>query len=188
MLICFIGSPCSGKTTAAAALFSELKNTGHAVEFIPEFAREYIMMNRSQGKKELTKKDQGFIYTNQKLKEDFYKKNSPNSIIISDGSTINSYFYGLDDKLDLREELRRYDMVFFCSNITGKFELDDNRIHDKDFSKSMEIKMESSLEQAEGDMESVGFEVFKLTGSRKARLDTMIAFFQEKYEANKTNS
>jgi len=95
MLIAFVGSPCSGKTTAAAALFSELKNMGKPAEFFPEYAREYIMKKRFTEKtSELNEQDQLNIYDGQKGIEESYKVMSPNSITITDGSTLNSYFYG----------------------------------------------------------------------------------------------
>jgi len=141
MIIGFVGSPCSGKTTTAAALFSELKNIGQPVEFFPEYAREYIMKKRfSGGGKDMSKNDQLQIYWKQESIENMYKVMSPNSITITDGSTLNSYFYGLDEQLTLEQELDRYDFVFFCRGL--KFSVDDdNRVHDLDFSRNLDISM-----------------------------------------------
>ena len=42
MLVTFIGSPISGKTTTAAQVFAELKKAGMPAEFVCEIARTFI--------------------------------------------------------------------------------------------------------------------------------------------------
>lgn len=181
MLICFIGSPCSGKTTAAAALFSELKNMGYASEFIPEVAREHIMMKRrATGDQEpsLTKMDQVDIYRKQEHKEELYRNNCPNSIIISDGSTINSYFYGLDHVLDLGQEISRYDLVFFCENIE-RFIRDDNRVHDAPFSRDMEMRIHTELRKVPREEgHAYPRNLWMLKGNKDKRLKEMVELFK----------
>jgi len=184
MLIGLLGSPASGKTTLAAALFSELKNQGHAVEFFPEYAREYIMKKRYRNKtSELTQVDQSVIYDEQRTIEENYKLMSPNSTTITDGSTLNSYFYGLESDISLKEELGRYDIVFFCRGI-GKETVDDNRVHDLDFSKQMDTRIANELFGAIDGNEELKSKIHALWGTREQRLDMAINFFKDTYETN----
>jgi nicotinamide riboside kinase len=142
MLVCFIGSPSSGKTTAAAGLFSELKNAGVSVEFIPEQAREFIMIKKKEHPQDpLTDDDQDVIYFQQKRKEELYARCCEKSIIVTDGSTFNSFFYMEDPSfIDLEKELQRYDLVFFCDKIE-EFAEDENRVHDSKFADYMHSRM-----------------------------------------------
>jgi len=173
MLIGFVGSPCSGKTTTAAALFSELKNAGEPVEFFPEYAREYIMRMRfSNGSRDLSKNDQLQIYWKQKEIENMYQTMSPNSLTITDGSTLNSYFYGLEEKLELEEELERYDLIFFCRGLKHTVS-DDNRVHDLDFSKKLDISMAQKIVSLPP---YISKKVHTLWGTKEQRLQTAMEF------------
>ena len=177
MLIAFVGSPCSGKTTVAAALFSELKNSGKSVEFFPEYAREYIMRKRFMGGgTDLTKNDQLQIYNEQKDTEEMYKTMSPNSVAITDGSTLNSYFYGLKDDLKFEQELQRYDVVFFCRGL-GVDVIDENRVHDLEFSRKLDTEMADKLH---GYLKPSFFaskrNICTLWGSKEERLSLALEF------------
>jgi len=173
MLIGFVGSPCSGKTTTAAALFSELKNVGQPVEFFPEYAREYIMRMRfSSGSRSLSKNDQLQIYWKQKEIENMYKTMSPNSLTITDGSTLNSYFYGLQEDLILEQELSRYDLIFFCRGLKRSVS-DDNRVHDIDFSKKLDISMAQKIASLPP---FISERVHTLWGTKEQRLQAALDF------------
>ena len=178
MLIAFVGSPCSGKTTVAAALFSELKNLGHPVEFFPEYAREYIMRMRfSSGSRNLSKNDQLQIYWKQKEIENMYKTMSPNSTTITAGSTLNSYFYGLSEDLNFKEELSRYDIIFFCRGLKKSVD-DENRVHDMDFSKKLDKEMAAKINSLSVNEIFAPKNICTLWGDKKERLELAMEFFK----------
>jgi len=185
MLIGLLGSPASGKTTLAAALFSELKNQGYAVEFFPEYARQFIMERRYEKGNDfsLNVYDQKSIFIRQQVIEDRYKTMSPNSITITDGSTLNSYFYGLENLVNLEKEIARYDIIFFCRGI-GKDTKDDNRVHNLDFSKDMDTKIANKIFSIVDNNITVKNKIHALWGTREQRLDMAINFFKETNENN----
>jgi hypothetical protein len=179
MLIGFVGSPCSGKTTAAFSLSSALKNNGKPVEFFPEYAREYIMKKRYMMHNiTLGRSDQFAIYTGQKEREMMYKLMSPNSITITDGSTLNSYFYGLQGDLKLEDELDRYDVIFFCRGLKNS-EQDDNRVHDQDFSKMMDKKIAERINNYINFVAEDYKKICVLWGNKEERLKTALEFLDE---------
>ncbi len=118
MLISFIGSPCSGKTTTAAMFFASLKDAGQLAEFVPEQARIYIAHKKQaefqkhcdieNAKPEkvyggiapwsypvtLTDQDQYEIMCQQRAADSLiYMTAGPGTTIVTDSSPINSLFY-----------------------------------------------------------------------------------------------
>lgn len=112
MLIGFIGAPSCGKTTTALGLAYRLKQQEYIAEFVPEAARQKIIECRIEGIPgnggiEGQKK----IYAADHYLHTLYRDHSQ-AIIVSDGSTVNCFFYGLET-LDLVEEANTYDLLFY---------------------------------------------------------------------------
>src|SRR5260370_9265394 len=100
MLVNFVGSPASGKTTAAAMLFAALKERGLAAEFVTEVARTYIA--RKKLWLALENMEMPILYDDDQFEimhEQWhieYKMvitGGRDSLIISDGSPLNSLLY-----------------------------------------------------------------------------------------------
>lgn len=159
MLVSFIGSPASGKTTTAAAVFSELKNSGQSVEFLPEIARFYIAKLRvSKGlspsdKLSLDDSDQIQIMKEQSFMEAIMLQACGKAVtIISDSSPLNSLLYmsegarSLPEVKTLVEEyLDRAPIVFYSKPVSGGSVYDPNRIHSPDFSSMIDLKIPEML-------------------------------------------
>lgn len=80
----FFGAPCSGKTTFATQLFSDLKKDHYDVEFVPEYAKTLTYENRQN-----VLKNQLFVFANQ-----YYNMTVPNTkIIINDSPLLLSLIY-----------------------------------------------------------------------------------------------
>src|ERR1700677_2459612 len=110
MLVNFVGSPSSGKTSSAALLFSELKDLGFPCEFITEFARIYIAKKRyndSQTKVVLSDLDQSEIFKNQFELENIMLGSSNDPLILTDSSVWNSVLYMTPD---FREEFKKSEL------------------------------------------------------------------------------
>lgn len=154
MLIGFIGSPGSGKTTVAALAFSRLKDNGIVCEFIPEQARWYIAEKRNECKRlgvpfHLNDLDQASIMQKQqKIEDTLLESCEGNSIIVSDSSSINALLYMSEHVKKLifngfsyeeaRKKFRQYDLLFLCSPLEVRFSDSDlNRVHDR--AQSLEI-------------------------------------------------
>lgn len=157
MLIGFIGAPCSGKTTAAARLFAELKDNGVPAEFVVEEARKYIAAKRLDCKDlhvpfELDDFDQWQISNNQFESEDLMIRSSPNSVVVSDSCVLNSALYMNEPyynspavkSLMLRAAVR-YDLIFVCAPVSMPNSLDSNRVHDAEQIKLVQEKIEILL-------------------------------------------
>jgi len=144
-LIGFVGSPYSGKTTTAALLFGELKKAGIQVEYLPEYARDRIReLKNMRSKVILDEPAQVFIRDFQQvLEERHLLHNGDGAITVTDGSTVNSFFYNGSNNLE--SEINRYDVLFFSRNIEERSATDENRVHDLEFSKQMENKILNSL-------------------------------------------
>lgn len=111
MIIGFIGAPSCGKTTTALGLCYRLKLEDKPAEFIPEAARQKIVESRIAGTFEKAFERQQKIYAEDTYLHNLYRYNGDN-IAITDGSTINCYFYGFD-MLNLAEEALKYDVLFY---------------------------------------------------------------------------
>src|SRR5690606_16964767 len=145
LLIGFVGSPYSGKTTTAALLFAELKKCGIQAEYLPEYARDRIREMKDLGVPVVLDDAAQWAIRDiqEKLERRHLANNGEGAITITDGSTANSFFYGGSDSLE--REVVRYDLLFFSRNIQSRTGKDDNRIHDLDFSREMEKKIVEEL-------------------------------------------
>ncbi len=131
VLIGFIGAPSCGKTTTALGLAYRLKQQEYVAEFVPEAARQKIIECRIEGIPgnggiEGQKK----IYAADHYLHTLYRDHAQ-SIIVSDGSTVNCFFYGLDI-LDLVEEANKYDLLFYIPlTETHYLDNDANRMQNR---------------------------------------------------------
>lgn len=149
----FVGSPFSGKTTTAAHVFAELKRLGYPVEFLPEEARNFIRTKRASGnwgeKPALDDDDQIAICHGQYTQEDFIMKFSGSDVcLVTDGSSLNAFFYLNEPRMDPDLFVPDYTLLFFCRNIerTGD-QVDGNRVHDADFSMQIDSKMKAFFDR-----------------------------------------
>ena len=172
MLISFVGAPASGKTTLALGLGFELKKMGEAVEYLPEKARDYIRMNKLLGKIDLEIYDQDAIFQAQKNQESLHVKfNGPNTFTITDGSSVNSLYYlKKDSKVNIKEEIERYDLVVVCENVEVECK-DENRVHDKEFSKKMRLNFIEAIKC---------YDVLFVKGDVDERLKTLVNHLKSK--------
>lgn len=140
MLVAFLGSPCSGKTTTAARLFAELKEAGIPTEFITEYARIHIAKKRCEILEEeiiLHDDDQITIMTKQhELERIFAQACGTDVVVIVDGCALNALFYMNSTAKDeplvhnvTKSALKLYDIVFICEPIQTFDGLDPNRVH-----------------------------------------------------------
>ena len=131
MLIGFIGSPGCGKSTTAFGLCYRLKQNGHAVEFFAEYARYQIMQCRSKNiAGNGGDQGQNLIYKWDSDNAVFYRDHA-DALCITDGSTLNCHFYGID-KMDFAAEAAKYDLLFYIPVIDVPLVTNDlNRIHNK---------------------------------------------------------
>lgn len=145
MLIGFIGAPCCGKSTTAFGLCHSLKTQGYAVEFIPEYARRQIMETRIKGGVGNGGLDgQNIIYAQDSGNALLYRNHS-DAINITDGSTLNCYFYDYE-VLDLAEEAKKYDILFYVPiGDVPPTKQDVNRVQNRAESMAMTAKWEAAI-------------------------------------------
>jgi predicted ATPase len=170
MLIAFVGTPCSGKTTTAARLFADLKDAGHPAEFIPEEARRYIAVRRLNGDtRPLIDSNQVDIMSIQMESERLMGLSSPDSVVVADSSAVNALLY-------MSPEFRgtpsiqhaalaaasRYDVVFRCHPVRPGSQYDPNRVHSFDESLKLDAEVEPLLE-------ALGIRYVSLFGPQKMR-------------------
>lgn len=140
MLIGFIGTPSSGKTTLAAETFVHLKRMGVVSEFVVEIARQHIAQKRLEGKQTLqgnvvlTDDDQQQIMEKQLLAEELM--NTPDTICVSDSSPLNAIMY-MSDAVRLSDAVKKmfiqaifnYDLLILAEDIQESYAPDPNRLH-----------------------------------------------------------
>ena len=184
MFITFIGPPISGKTTAAASLFANLKEKGFGgIEFLTEHARMYIARKkRSEGAAftGLDDIDQNLIMLGQESMESDMSYNK-DTILISDSSAVLAMLYMTDRFLEFQAGLlnternvinvsriaaARYDIIFRCSPVRPGALSDPNRIHSFEQSVELDKRIDKVLDLAEVDRKKV----VHLTGSIKERV------------------
>lgn len=144
MIISFIGSSCSGKTTTAARLFVSLKEAAFVSEFLPEQARMYITNKRLEKNLEpndkltLTDEDQFKIMEQQLVFQlKLHKACGNNTMIVTDSSPMNSLLYMTEEfrnKKEVQEMIRLTLSIptfnFYAKPIKVGMVLNDpNRIH-----------------------------------------------------------
>lgn len=188
MLVGFIGSPCSGKTTTAAKLFAELKDCGQPVEFITEKARSYIATKKftlkAAGKEAdfaLTDEDQVAIANSQYKAE--LIMNQKGLIVVTDSCVLNSLLYMTpsvresgDVQRIAKEALSKYDVLFICTPVPRPAGDDPNRVHNE--VESMRIHEQINaliLPMLDGKI------VHNLTGSTHARLQAAFSATMAKF-------
>jgi hypothetical protein len=161
MLVSLVGSPCSGKTTAAARAFVSLKEQGIVAEFISEQARWYIAKKRFDLKMlpheslALCGFDQIEIMQQQLAVEQTLKHASgPSVIVVSDSSALNALLY-MDEDTRARPEVKEmtlralsiYDAVFYLKPLDFFPTNDPNRLHDKNFALEFDNRIPALAEE-----------------------------------------
>lgn len=140
LLINFVGSPASGKTTVAASVFADLKESGTIAEFISEEARKYIVQKKLKNLNAptiLNEVDQDCILIRQLDTENGYcKVCSPETVIVSDSSPLNTILYSSDilNDASLMEAIKGWllndPLIFYCPLIDVNVDANDlNRLH-----------------------------------------------------------
>lgn len=155
MLISFIGSPASGKTTTAALVFAKLKEYGLTSEFLVEQARIYITEKRLANPDKqlvLTDDDQLKILANQiKLENLFHSACPSTTYIITDSSAINTLMYLTPTTQQVVAEVvkqaaSKYKLVFYCQPITQLVKIiDENRVHTEEESQILDSHLKTLL-------------------------------------------
>jgi len=147
MLVNFIGSPASGKTTTAAMLFATLKECGVSTEFIVEEARRYIALRKESPEDMplLSDADQYHIMATQLQSEQWMVRScGPQTLVISDGSPLNALLYmspefrgNTSDGFPVqkliqytRELMKKGSLTFLCEPLWNYRSVrDPNRVH-----------------------------------------------------------
>jgi hypothetical protein len=156
VLINFIGSPCSGKTTTAASLFAKLKEDSHLAEFIPEQARHYIATLRFNEQLapsepiQLDDSDQYKIMEKQSTLERIITIASGSDVVVvSDSSVLNALLYMTDENKQsfltqalVFQAMQRVDLFFYCPPVESLLiHNDPNRVHSAEESLAIDKKI-----------------------------------------------
>ncbi len=170
MLVNFIGSPASGKTTTAAMLFATLKERGLAVEFITEVARYYIAERKFFLALENLEMPVLYDLDQCKIMDRQYRteytmviNGGRDSLIISDGSPLNSLLYMTPEFRqnpliqDLVERTKRLmegpcglpkSLTFICAPVDRDRNIPDpNRAHDLEQIKKIDSQLIDVMNQ-----------------------------------------
>lgn len=170
VLIGFIGAPGCGKTTTALGLTYRLKKEEIAAEFIPEAARQKIIECRIAGiPGNGGLEGQKNIYAADTYLHGLYR-NHANSISITDGSTVNCFFYGLQD-LDLADELAKYDLSFYIPLTDTAYKNNDaNRLQKREEI----LRLGALWESVIAPLEKENASIIRLNGYPHATPEEMI--------------
>lgn len=157
MLVGFIGSPLSGKTTIAAQAFAELKKMGIPnVEFLSEQARQYIATAKYYFpyKNTLDDNDQTNIYCAQrKLEVVLSSSVGHHGVVVCDSLALNSLFYmspmfreQFFHNYNIKDLIQFYStqLIFKCAPV-GFSTNDTLRLHNAQQSQEIEDKINSIL-------------------------------------------
>lgn len=185
MLISFVGSPASGKTTTAAKLFASLKDRGMVVEFVAEQARWYIAQERILKQKSVfTDKDQMNILKKQLHCEKIMKKScGKNGIVITDTSALNALLYMSEEARNLKNvknivktitSTKHYDLTFLCQPIEINKIEDPNRIHSLSESKKIHKSIEAVFYRFAPEIK-----LLHLTGTSEERYKQALKIIEE---------
>lgn len=181
MLVSFVGSPCSGKTTTAASVFAELKASGLPAEFVGEHARLYIAQAKCKAMDynvpfELTDEDQRKIFINQyDIERTMTRVCGPEVVVISDSCPLNSLLYMNDLNVFVQPEAyiaevaNSLELIFVCDPVKPATSIDPNRIHDEEQSKAIHAKIEPMLAKWAPHIKTV-----PLFGPNSARVGTVL--------------
>jgi hypothetical protein len=180
LLIGFLGAPCSGKTTTAARLFSDLKNLATPSEFICEQARTFIAVKRNDCQDKgvaftLDDQDQLTIARRQFfLEQTMVRACGVDVEVISDTSTLNSALYMSDPfrmsaEVDgfIRDSVTKYDLLFYCHLVPRFSCYDPNRVHTEAQSIALDEKLQKFIQEY-----CTGKEVIPLAGPTTTRVYT----------------
>lgn len=133
-----------------------MKELGIPVEFVPEYARQYIAKKRlEKGLRpgqalKLLDKDQKIILKKQAdLEWTMAKVCGPNVTVISDASPLNTLLYmspSLRDSLEVKRIIKNKvlpvaDLVFYATPLFEEVCLDPNRIHSIQQSKEIDASI-----------------------------------------------
>ena len=132
MRIGFLGAPYSGKTTTAAKLFANLKDSGIPCEFVPEYARIYIARERFIQRGfdlKITDEHQYDIVCGQQQTEE--RMDDGKTLVIADSCILNTMLYanhrGVRDLV--QKHIHQYHLLFLCGLVPNGVQSDPNRIH-----------------------------------------------------------
>lgn len=186
MLVSFVGSPCSGKTTVAALLFAALKDSGVAAEFLPEQARLYIAEKRVATSLAphdivaLSQIDQVTILLRQlQVEQTMLTACGPNVIIVTDSSPLNSLLYMSKETRDetavkeaVQKHLRMAGLTFWVKTVTPPLELDPNRVHSLETS----LQLDPLVPLIMSDNVGANFKMIPLEGTSHERTAIALAY------------
>ena len=154
-LITFIGAPCSGKSTLANSVQSEIKIRGGNSIFINEVATDYIAEYGIPN----TPQDQMVVFYKQLNREMMYKESK--EYIVCDSSSMLNYFYfrtlfpkkpeNKDIAIinhiqkEILKSINNWDYIFYVTPIETDSE-DGIRYHDKEEIQKIDRWIKSYLE------------------------------------------
>ena len=92
LIVNLYGQPGSGKSTAAAYIFSKLKMAGLNVELVPEYAKEKIWENNAE-----VFKNQAYIFGKQFFR--ISRCEDKVDVVVTDAPLLLSVLYNNDDRL-----------------------------------------------------------------------------------------
>lgn len=148
MLVNFIGAPCSGKTTIAASVFADLKESGQDAEFVTEKAREHIALVRQVCQARnvpflLTDDDQLSIFNKQMAAQEIFGGNR-DTVVVCDSDPLLTLLYmkGIPSYVEASaaEVALRMGILFYCP-LLSSYQVTGNRVHDSDFAASIDARI-----------------------------------------------
>lgn len=174
MYIGFLGAPSSGKTTTAARVFAELKESGLVVEFLSEQARMYIAaLRKASFFFKLEDSDQIAIMKQQNYWEEILESSirENDGILITDSCSLNSLFYMTEPpEYWTVDYYQRKDALLYYAPPLPLFQREDPlRIHNKAESAIIEDKIRDFV-----NTNSHKLNIRHLDGSLRMRANVVI--------------